>query len=1110
MIRFDSILRLLPNSNAVLFAGRADTHSSSGKLSDDRSTKSTNHNTNTCNGAIMRTFTHRIATLGIALCIVSLFIDIANAQPSLNFLRIKRSWPTIELYFRAECNGQPLQTLQQNNITVKDNGKEIQSFAVSCPDPTADFRISTALVFDASGSMMGSGNAGAIAGGNRFVDLMDGIVDEAAVIWFTSIVTTQQSMTSDKSSLHTAVNALPSNGATACWDGIYTGLQEVKNNANNPVKAVIAMTDGGDNSSNHTPQDVILFASMNNIRVYTIGLGGVLPDNLILIAEQTGGVYYGVATPQDLPAVYEEILTNLRKSGQECMISYQADCPDGGAHTVELDIHGVCGGSDLKSRNYLAPLDTTAFTTVLIDGGYVAGPSGQDVLVPIAPRDNGSYWFAPFTVDFTFDPAVCTYVSLEQTGTALEGKPADAVAIQNGVKIRSFDYTGVSNGQPLVYVKLHINSAPLPAYVTPLQLDGWHFADGCLIPVLSDGRLEVNSGITPFVIPSGTTILCEDDSIKLECIDGFKDYLWSTGETTKAIFVDSSGTFWLDATDAFGGRSRSNIVTVTVKPHPKPRLNQPTDLRKCDTAEVECLDNYVEYHWSNGMKTKYASLAAPGTYYLTVLDSNGCWGVSDTIHVTKKSPIYVSITGAEYICDTSAVYTYSVAQNSNFVYTWFCTNGTFVGPTNTNTVEVKWGLIQSGEVYVLVEEIGTGCRTQERVIVHGETYKPRLNLHGTIALCDGVVPKLNIVTVAQTYQWSNGSTDSVLYITQPGVYYCYATMNGCPGWTDTLTVVRLDSAYLNLKGPQLVCPFSTKEYTVTTIPGATYTWTITGGELINIMNSPKREVSWKTVISGTVDVVVNLNNCTARASLPVTIHPYEIPDLTLTGDSIFCEGDSAILTAEDGFVKYYWSTGDSTKSIVVTTPGRYYVSVVNAAGCESMSKAIFIHVKARPAKPVITFEINSGTLTCSADGVLYQWYKDGQALPGETGKTCQVTGNGSYTVVVSSIPGCSTESDPHVVTGVESLSPQMVRLFTLSPNPASGNVNIDIQLNAPSAFTLKMFDISGRIVYAERQGRPVQSYRRHLQVWDMPSGVYFLTIESVNLFERRMLIIQNR
>ena len=59
-------------------------------------------------------------------------------------------------------------------------------------------------------------------------------------------------MTTVKPILHSAVDALPSTGGTAIWDGIHAGIIELINNGANPCRTVIAMTDGGDNASTHS------------------------------------------------------------------------------------------------------------------------------------------------------------------------------------------------------------------------------------------------------------------------------------------------------------------------------------------------------------------------------------------------------------------------------------------------------------------------------------------------------------------------------------------------------------------------------------------------------------------------------------------------------------------------------------------------------------------------------------------------------------------------------------------------------------------------------------------------------------------------------------------
>ena len=132
-----------------------------------------------------------------------------QAQPNLNFKRVTVNWPEIQLYFSVGCNGNPAYNMTKQDFRIFENGVEVTNFTLHCPDPTKRCPLSVALVFDASGSMQGSGNAGAKLAGHAFIDLMDGVVDEATIIWFNTQVTIYQQMTTIKPMLHSAVDALP-------------------------------------------------------------------------------------------------------------------------------------------------------------------------------------------------------------------------------------------------------------------------------------------------------------------------------------------------------------------------------------------------------------------------------------------------------------------------------------------------------------------------------------------------------------------------------------------------------------------------------------------------------------------------------------------------------------------------------------------------------------------------------------------------------------------------------------------------------------------------------------------------------------------------------------
>ena len=106
-----------------------------------------------------------------------------SAQPSLKITRIKTdAWPLVELSIDARCGGVPELGLVTRNIDLYEDGIPVDSFEVDCPPATQTCSSSTVLLFDASGSMAGSGNTGAKMGGHAFIDRMRANIDEAAVM----------------------------------------------------------------------------------------------------------------------------------------------------------------------------------------------------------------------------------------------------------------------------------------------------------------------------------------------------------------------------------------------------------------------------------------------------------------------------------------------------------------------------------------------------------------------------------------------------------------------------------------------------------------------------------------------------------------------------------------------------------------------------------------------------------------------------------------------------------------------------------------------------------------------------------------------------------------
>lgn len=498
---------------------------------------------------------HRLAvffTLTV-IFITGVVVSHASAQPNLTFKRVVTNWPSVELYFSAACNGTPAWSLSPSNFRVFDAGVEVTNFTVTCPDPTIPCPMSTALVFDASGSMAGTGNLGAIQAGKSFVSRMDA-ADEAAVLWYSSFVTLRQGMTGSKPLLNAAIDSLPAGGLTAVWDGIWAGLQEVGTHGSNSCRAVVALTDGGDNSSTRMISELVQYANAHHIRVFTVGLGSSINGTeLEMLALLTGGRYYQTADASQLSVIYEEIATIIHAGSLECSIVYDVNCADGALHVVDLQLSGFCGGADTKTKSYRAPLDSATFTDLSLTLGDVATAGETDFEMPLLLSDtlNGAL-LRPFMIDLCFNSHVLGYLTVEiHPGTPLAGLTVLATPIPCGIRLQTQDSRIVTGSGELLRVTFHTNVTPNDTAFTDVTAVDARFEAGCLRPVVAPGRVTI--------IPGSPTLSC--------VMDAPRSITWDTLQASYAPspFQVKLTVYNTGSTSATGGSCEISLDTTDLR-----------------------------------------------------------------------------------------------------------------------------------------------------------------------------------------------------------------------------------------------------------------------------------------------------------------------------------------------------------------------------------------------------------------------------------------------------------------------------------------------------------------------------------------------------------------
>jgi VWFA-related protein len=147
------------------------------------------------------------------------------------------------------------------------------------------------------------------------------------------------------------MSSIVAEGRTALYDALISGLDHLEKGTR-PRKAMIVISDGGDNASRASLGDVLTRARKSNATIYTIGMfdeddGDRNPGVLKALAHETGGARFLPQSPGVLLQVCEQIAREIR-SGYT--LGYVPPDRDGSFHRVRVDIAPQAGHLEVRTR----------------------------------------------------------------------------------------------------------------------------------------------------------------------------------------------------------------------------------------------------------------------------------------------------------------------------------------------------------------------------------------------------------------------------------------------------------------------------------------------------------------------------------------------------------------------------------------------------------------------------------------------------------------------------------------------------------------------------------------------------------------------------------------
>lgn len=426
----------------------------------------------------------------------------------------------------------------------------------------------------------------------------------------------------------------------------------------------------------------------------------------------------------------------------------------------------------------------------------------------------------------------------------------------------------------------------------------------------------------------------------------------------------------------------------------------------------------------------------------------------------------------------------------------------FLYADTTNYVGWTWGggqtqpfiPVDTSGYYVVTVTDSNNCRATDSLFAQIDSLPTIPYGNDTLNQCS--YDSINAQNAGSSFMWSNGSTNQVTWLNNPGTYNVTITTTAGCQIIDTVTVNFFADAVANLgpdttfclgggtildagAGPagttyqwnsgastQVVLVSAPGWYAVTVtspngclasdsvfmnallqpvvnLGGPTMTacdnWTLdaqnTGATFMWSTGATTQTISGTT--GGTYSVTVtNSNGCSTVDQVTITMGT--TPTVNLGTDPIICGGQTALLDAGNPGMNYLWSNGATTQTITVGTGGQYIVSVTDPnSGCTGTDdiNVIASNLNVNLGPDFTLCDGDQAVLDAGSGPTGYLW------STGSTGQTITVTSGGTYSVQVTDNLGCSTSDDVTVT-----LAQPPTALYT-SPTtvPLFGTINFTDQ-----------------------------------------------------------------
>lgn len=278
-------------------------------------------------------------------------------------------FPIVSVVFQAKnLLEDPLKLLKKEDLEVKENG--LWAEVISLRNITEKQPIKISVIIDKSSSMLSGPDEGSVgfvppinyakSGIKKFIEDEDLEMDHIQLIGFNDKVNQVTEFTNKKGDLLKELSKVKAQGGTAFYDAVeqaVNSLSKIKDG-----KAIIALTDGMDNSSHISLKEIVTHAQSAHIPIYAIGLGGADRSALDSLTKSTSGFSYFTNDPEKLAEIYLKIKRQIRSVYE---LKYQSQALDNVGDTRNVEVRFTNKELSFSNPNFEYELPEKAKTYLI-------------------------------------------------------------------------------------------------------------------------------------------------------------------------------------------------------------------------------------------------------------------------------------------------------------------------------------------------------------------------------------------------------------------------------------------------------------------------------------------------------------------------------------------------------------------------------------------------------------------------------------------------------------------------------------------------------------------------------------------------------------------------